>query len=236
MPLIIAGSIVVTLGVWLVVPFETIAHYIIYAGSVLVMPAALFLVIHAWRKIIRDRFISLNIRRWGFWKGVGALLHDPIRFGAFWQIVYMNFVVTFVGIFMAIRLDKVMRLLPLREERITLTGHWHILAGVIATVLLLYYADRVGLKGKIRQWFGWLIIIGSDIAFFAVTLFETKRLYVAESAQQPLVNITLLLTDFGLILVLIVLAAFMVYRLIDLFKRRGKWTAELAEAEKEGLK
>jgi hypothetical protein len=236
MPLIIAGSIVVTLGVWLVVPFETIAHYIIYAGSVLVMPAALFLVIHAWRKIIRDRFISLNIRRWGFWKGVGALLHDPIRFGAFWQIVYMNFVVTFVGIFMAIRLDKVMRLLPLREERITLTGHWHILAGVIATVLLLYYADRVGLKGKIRQWFGWLIIIGSDIAFFAVTLFETKRLYVAESAQQPLVSFTMLLTDFGLILVLIVLAAFMVYRLIDLFKRRGKWTAELAEAEKEGLK
>jgi hypothetical protein len=236
MPLIIAGSIVVTLGVWLVVPFETIAHYIIYAGSVLVMPAALFLVIHAWRKIIRDRFISLNVRRWGFWKGVGALLHDPIRFGAFWQIVYMNFVVTFVGIFMAIRLDKVMRLLPLREERITLTGHWHILAGVIATVLLLYYADRVGLKGKIRQWFGWLIIIGSDIAFFAVTLFETKRLYVAESAQQPLVSFTMLLTDFGLILVLIVLAAFMVYRLIDLFKRRGKWFTELAEAEKEGLK
>ena len=236
MPLIIAGSIVVTLGVWLVVPFETIAHYIIYAGSVLVMPAALFLVIHAWRKIIRDRFISLNVRRWGFWKGVGALLHDPIRFGAFLQIVYMNFVVTFVGIFMAIRLDKVMMLLPLREERITLTGHWHILAGFIATVLLLYYADRVGLKGKIRQWFGWLIIIGSDIAFFAVTLFETKRLYVAESAQQPLVSFTMLLTDFGLILVLIVLAAFMVYRLIDLFKRRGKWFTELAEAEKEGLK
>ncbi|MEW6141813.1 MAG: hypothetical protein AB1597_01460 [Chloroflexota bacterium] len=231
MPLIIAGSIVVTLGVWLVVPFEAIAHYIIYAGSVIVMPAALFLVIFAWRKLIRNRFAQLNIKNWTFWQGVSALLHDPLKFGTFWQVVYMNFVVTFVGIFMAIRLDKVMRMMPLREERITLTGHWHILAGIIATILLLYYADLSGLKGKVRQWFGWLVIVGSDLAFAAVTLFETKRLYVAESAQQPLVNITMLLTDVGLILVLLILAAFLVYRLVDLFHSKGRWTKELAVAE-----
>jgi len=236
MPLIIAGSIIVTLGVWLVVPFEEIAHIIIYVGSVVVMPAALLLVIYAWRKFIRDRFASLNIKKWGFWQGVGALLHDPLKFGAFWQMVYMNFVVTFVGIFMAIRLDKVMRMMPLREERITLTGHWHILAGIIATIILLYYADLSGLKGRVRQWFGWLVIAGSDLAFAAVTLFETKRLYVTESAQQPLVNITMLLTDIGLILVLLVLATFLIYRLADLFRSRGRWASELAESRSEEVR
>jgi hypothetical protein len=151
-------------------------------------------------------------------------------------MVYMNFVVTFVGIFMAIRLDKVMRMMPLREERITLTGHWHILAGIIATIILLYYADLSGLKGRVRQWFGWLVIAGSDLAFAAVTLFETKRLYVTESAQQPLVNITMLLTDIGLILVLLVLATFLIYRLADLFRSRGRWASELAESRSEEVR
>ena len=44
-----------------------------------------------------------------------------------WQMIFMNFVVTAIGIFMAVRL-KAIRLWPLREEQITLTGHWHILA------------------------------------------------------------------------------------------------------------
>ena len=74
-------------------------------------------------------------------------------------MVYMNFTVSGVGIFMAIKLDKIIRVWPAREERITLTGHWHILSGIIATIILLYYADLVGLKGKVRQWFGWLVIL-----------------------------------------------------------------------------
>jgi hypothetical protein len=42
----------------------------------------------------------------------------------------------------------------------------------------------------------------------------------------------MLLIEIGLALVLIMLAAFMIWRLVDLFKRKGRWAAELAE---EGL-
>ncbi|MEW6232574.1 MAG: hypothetical protein AB1566_09725 [Chloroflexota bacterium] len=230
MPLLIAGTIVVTIGVWTVVPFEEIAHYIIYVGSVLVLLATLFLVIHGFRKLIHERLAEQGIQKASFWPGLSALLHDPLKFGALWQMVYMNFVVTFVGIFMAIRLDKVIRMWTAREERIVLTGHWHILSGIIATIILLYYADLIGLKGKARQWFGWLVILGSDLAFGAVTVFETKRLYVSESAQQPVVNWTMALADLGLAVVLVVLAVLMVWRLVDLFKPDGRWTKELAEA------
>ena len=115
-----------------------------------------------------------------------------------------------------------------------LTGHWHILSGIIATIILLYYADLAGLKGRARNWFGYLIIIGSDIAFLSVTIFEMKRLFVSESAQQPLVNWTMLFADLGLALVLIVLAVFMIWKLVDLFKRDGRWSDELAEARAIG--
>ncbi len=90
--------------------------------------------------------------------------------GTMWQMVFMNVSSSFVGIFVAVKLDDIFRVWAWRDERLILTGHWHILGAIIATILLLYYADLAGLKGKVRQWFGWLIIIGSDVAFGAVTI------------------------------------------------------------------
>jgi hypothetical protein len=77
-----------------------------------------------------------------------------------------------------------------------------------------------------------VLIIASDIAFASATVFEMKRLFVSEAEQQPIVNLTMLLIEIGLALVLIILAVFMVWRLVDLFKRKGRWATELAE---EGL-
>jgi hypothetical protein len=233
MPLMIFGTIIISLGAWSVVLVEW-AHTIIYGGSVMVMLAALFFVIFSW-----DKLIKTGLAEWGIAKGnilqkIGALLRDPLRFGVGWQMVFMNFTVSGVGIFMAVKLDEIFRVWPQREERIVLTGHWHILSAIIATIILMYYADRSGLKGKARKWFGWLLILGSDLAFGAVTVFEMKRLFVTEAAQQPLVNWTMLLNEIGLATVLIVLAVLMIWRLVDLFKASGRWKHELQEMEEVG--
>ena len=144
---------------------------------------------------------------------------------------------------MAVKLDEIFRVWPHREERIILTGHWHILSGLIATIILFYFADLSGLKGKARQWFGWLVILGSDLAFGAVTVFSMKRLFVEQVSQQKVVNWTMLLTDIGLAGVLVVLAVFLLWRLYDLFLKNGRWADELknetiltAEAEIEAGK
>jgi len=230
MPMMVIGTIVITLGVWAVVPFEPIAHTIIYGGSVLVMFSALLFVIFSWDKQIRTGLAEKGIEKGNAGQKIRALLRDPLKFGAGWQMVFMNFTVSGIGIFMAAKLDEIFRVWPHRDERITLTGHWHILSGIIATIILFYFADLAGLKGKARKWFGWLMIIGSDIAFGAVTIFSMKRLFVTESAQQPIVNWTMLLADIGLALVLVVLALFMTWRLVDLFKKEGRWAEEFVEA------
>lgn len=227
MPLMILGSITMTLGVWLVVPFEEIAHYIIYAGSVLVLLAALLLVIFGFRKLIAEGTRGNPKAR--FYDKLKALLSDPLRFGSLWQMVYMNFVVTFIGIFMAIRLDAVIRTWSLREERVTLTGHWHMLATIIATILLLYYLDLIGLQGRVRKWLGWAVVIFSDVALGAAAVFATKRLYVTESDQPSLVNGVMMVTDTSLALLLVTLALLLIWRLVDLFNARGLWKKELAE-------
>ncbi len=229
MPLMIIGSIVLAMGTWLVVPFETAAHFIIYGGSTLAMFGALFLVIYSWGKLIREGLARKGLKKGNFFQAVAALVSDPVKFGPTWQMVFMNFTVSFVGIFVAVKLDETFRQWQFMDERLILTGHWHILATLTATILLFYYVDLAGLKGKARQWFGWGLILSSDLAFGAVTIYEMKRLFVDEAVQQPVVNITTVLGDIGLITVLVVLATVMVWRLIDLFKKRGRWTKEIDE-------
>ncbi|PWB54613.1 MAG: hypothetical protein C3F13_06235 [Anaerolineales bacterium] len=230
MPLMILGTIVLNLGVWgVVTPLEPAAHMIIYMGATPSMLAALFLVIFGWDKFIRQGIRGIPKPNLGH--KLSALVRDPLKFGALWQMVFMNFTVSGIGIFMAVRLDEIFRLWPAREERIELTGHWHILSAIIATIILLYYGDLIGLKGKIRQWYGWGIIVLSDLAFASVTIFEMKRLFVSEAEQQPLVNTIMLLTDVALGLLLVILAALLVWRLIDLFKCKGRWAEEAAEEQ-----
>lgn len=229
MPLMIIGSLVLAMGTWLVVPFETAAHAIIYGGSTLAMLGALFLVIFSWRKLIREGLARKGLAKGNFFQSVAALLSDPVKFGPTWQMVFMNFTVSGVGIFVAVKLDEIFRQWQFMQERLILTGHWHILATLTATILLMYYVDFAGLKGKARQWFGWTLIIASDLAFGAVTIYELKPLFVEEATQQPMVRVTTLLGDIGLVAVLLVLAAVMVWRLIDLFKKRGRWSKEMHE-------
>ena len=229
MPIMIIGTITITFGALSVVWFEW-AHNTIYVGSVFVMFSALLYVIYSWDKLIKEG--TADIENPNFFQKIKALLDDPLKFGSGWQMVFMNFTVSGVGIFMAVKLDEIFRVWPHRDERITLTGHWHILSGIIATIILFYYLDISGVKGKARKWIGWTVIIMSDIAFGAVTVFSMKRLFVAEIEQQNVVNWTMLLTDIGLAAVLVALAVFMLWRLYDLFLSKGRWADELKTERK----
>jgi hypothetical protein len=230
MPLMILGTIVLNLGVWgVVTPLEPVAHMIIYVGATPSMLAALMLVIFGWDKLIRQGIAG--IERPSPWKKLKALVRDPLKFGPLWQMVFMNFTVSGIGIMMAVKLDEIFRIWPAREERIELTGHWHILSAIIATIILLYYGDLIGLKGKLRRWYGWSIIILSDLAFASMTIYEMKRLFISEAEQQPLVNTVMVLADFGLGMLLVILAMVMIWRLFDLFKKKGRWTLELDQDE-----
>jgi hypothetical protein len=226
MPLMILGTIVLNLGVWgVATPLEPVAHMIIYVGATPAMLAALFLLIWEWGQLIREG--TSRLQKPNFGQKFNALVHDPLRFGPLWQMLFMNFTTSFIGIFMAVELDKIFRAWPAHEERIELTGHWHALSAIIATIILLYYGDMIDLKGKVRQLYGWSIIALSDIALAAVTIFEMKRLFISEATQQPLVNGLMYAIDFGLGLLLVLLAILMIWRLIDLFKKKGRWTEEV---------
>lgn len=219
MPLFIIGTIILTLGVWSVVPYQLVAHWIIYVGSGFVMLGALMLVIFGWSKLIREG--TPEAGKFSKFRRIRALLRDPLRFGSLWQMVFMNFCVSGVGLFMAMKLEKIMRVIPFREERITLTGHWHILAALTGTIILFYIMSEIfPIKGLVRKFVGWGIILASDVAFAMITLFSLKRIWVSEENQQPLVDFYMFFSEFGLGLLEIILGIYMVWLLIRFIRKK----------------
>lgn len=222
MPLTIAGTVVLSAGAWSVMLWEDIAHKIIYFGSTFLLLAALLMTIAGIGAVIRRQAERRGWRRPSAGQKLRALLADPLHFGPFFQMIWLQPVMVFPGIYTAVKLDEIYRTWPFEAERRILVGHWHILATLSATIMLLLVADRLRVSGRLRQWVGWGTIIGSDLAFAAGVIYE----YLPPAANRAGIMPWL---DAGAGIALLALAAFMVWRLIDLFRPQGQWAKELAE-------
>ena len=66
-------------------------------------------------------------------------------------------------------------------------GHWHILAVLIATMLMVKSIDFFGVKGRSRQILGWIFFIGSIVAFGGANIYNLRP---TPEAIQPGLFIT----------------------------------------------
>lgn len=57
---------------------------------------------------------------------------------------------------------------------------------------------------------------------------------MTEAGQQLLVDVVILLTDIGLAAVLLLLGILMAWRLVDLFKKDGRWNKEFQQPDLKG--
>jgi len=219
MPLTIAGTLVMAAGCWLVIVWEEIAHWIIYGGSSMVLFAALFMTIEGIRTLIKNQLAEQSISRPTRRQKWGALLRNPLQFGLFFQMIWLNFVMVFPGLYTAVNLDEIFRVWPFEAERRILTGHWHILATISAVMVLQLAADRLQARGRMRQLLGWGVLIGGNLAFTFAVFYE----FLPPDADRQW---TTLFMDAGIILFLLVLAIFLGSRLVDLFAARGRWSED----------
>ncbi|MGC9333565.1 MAG: hypothetical protein ACP5JJ_05410 [Anaerolineae bacterium] len=217
MPLTIIGTLVMAAGCWGVMLWEEIAHWIIYAGSSLVLLAALLMVIAGIDRLIRSGLAQQGIVKGTPGQKLCALVRDPLHFGLFAQMILLQPIMVFPGLYTAIKLDEVFRNWPFEAERRILVGHWHILATTAAVMVLFLVADRLDVRGWTRQVLGWGVLLGANLAFIVAAVYE----FLPPDAERAW---TTLYLDIGLGLTLVVLAGFLGSRLIDLFRTKGRWT------------
>jgi hypothetical protein len=104
-----------------------------------------------------------------------ALLRDPVRFGVFFELIFVNLVVTVPGVYVAFNLETYRTPAYLEVERTILVGHWHILASLSAMMVLFLIADRLGVRGWVRQGVGWGLLLGLSLAFGFVNLYMFRQ-------------------------------------------------------------
>lgn len=157
MPLTVVGTTIVTFATWSVMVAERIAHRIINVGSAFLLPGAL--LVAAWGLVQLAREGQGRLR---------VVFRDPLRFGMCFALVFVNVVVTIPGVYVAFHLETYRQPAYLEVERAFAVGHWHVLATLSAVVALFLVADRLGVRGALRQVLGWGVLVGSTVAFIFI--------------------------------------------------------------------
>ncbi len=184
--LIILGTLIVTMGTWSVIVLEKIAHKIINFGSTFLLLPALLLAFYGLKEKWRD----------APWLGI------------FLYLVAINFFVTAPGVYVAIKLET-FRSLPYYVERTFAVGHWHILSTITAVIAFLLLVTFC-LKGKERQFVGYLATLGSALAFLAGLFYQFQGKSV----------LVMRLIDFGVLIILSSIGVFL-WRVPRLWQKRG---------------
>jgi hypothetical protein len=195
-PLTIIGTTIVTFATWSVIGWEG-AHKIINVGSAFLLPGAILVAIWGFARLIRagvgDGPATLGQK-------LRALLRDPVRFGIFFELVFVNLVVTVPGVYVAFNLETYRQPAYLAVERTILVGHWHILATLSAVIVLFLIADRLGTRGWVRQAVGWSLLAGSTLAFVFVTAYMFRVPGQIKTWTLPLFEIGIALSLLAVVL------------------------------------
>jgi hypothetical protein len=209
-PLTIIGTIIVTLATWSVIGWEG-AHKVINIGSSFLLPGAILVAIWGFARLIRGR---IGERPASLGQKLNALVHDPVRFGIFFSLIFVNVVVSVPGVYVAFNLDTYRLPAYLAVERTILVGHWHILATLSAVIVLFLIADRLETRGWLRQVVGWGFLIGSTLSFVFVSVYMFRRPGQVKAWTVPFFEL-------GIALSLIAVALFAA---VQLFRSLGRET------------
>jgi hypothetical protein len=175
MPLIVVGMTVTTFATWGVMVIEKIAHKIINVGAAFLLPGAIVVALYGFARLVRERLAEQGRDEVTVGHRLRALLSDPVRFGIFFELIFVNLVVTGPGVYVAFNLETYRQPAFLEVERTIAVGHWHVLATLSAVVALLVVIDRLGVQGLVRQLVGWAVLAGSTLAFVFVQFYMFRR-------------------------------------------------------------
>ncbi len=175
-PLTLIGTVIVTFATWSVIGWEG-AHRVINVGSAFLLPGAILVAF--WGFV---RLMSASPGR-GLASRLRTLLRDPISFGIFFELIFVNVVVTAPGVTVAFNLETYRSAAYLAVERTILVGHWHVLATLSAVIVLLLITERLSREpgarwlrtGWLRQATGWGLLGGSTLAFVFVNAYMFRQ-------------------------------------------------------------
>ncbi len=203
MLLAIPGSLLISIGAWLVIVKFEPAHKVINVGAFMLIFGGFILSYHGFRKILAES----NEDTAGLKNKSRVLLKDPVKFTLYFELIWGNLVTTIPGIYVGINLDTFRDVgaigEPYREiERDFNVAHWHILSALAGLTVCLLLIEHYKIKGKFRDLTGWLFLIGSIIGF------GFGALYITRTPETNLTDFYYIMMNIGVMTVFLGVASF----------------------------
>ncbi len=203
------GVVIISLGAWLVITTYEGAHKVINIG------AGFLLIVGAIVAVYGIMNISKNVLGEGYETAsskdkIIATFKDPVDLALYWQLIWVNATSTFPGVYVAINLELYRSEEYTELERTFNTGHWHVLATIVAMMMVMLTIKWFDIKGKMATFAGWSTLIGTIFGFGFATLYMLRK-----PGDDGL--LLFLLIDVGVMFMFMAVGIFGLYYLVKKF-------------------
>jgi hypothetical protein len=197
--LTIIGTIIVSFATWSVMigPLEKLAHKIINVGAGFLLPAGIIVAVVGFRALARK----------------GGLMSDPFRFGLYWFLIFVNFVVTAPGVYVAMNLETYRLPTYLEVERTIAVGHWHVLATLSAAMGFLLIAHLRHSRTRAARLSAWGMTVGTSLALAFIIPYMFRQPGTTVAGPEPLYQA-------GIGIAMLSLALYLVAEVVAFFRRQ----------------
>lgn len=152
------GVLTLSYGAWV------LNHYVIWVGAGILIVCTLSMAFAGMKNILRDKLGESYATTSRFGK-IKELFKNPVRFSLYYLYAVSQFLV-FPQIYVGLFTDELYRehsMVPL--EYGFNVGHWHQLAVVIATMLMIHAIDHFKVGGRMRKILGYNFFIAINLTF-----------------------------------------------------------------------
>ncbi|MFW9854586.1 MAG: hypothetical protein ACFFFG_05980 [Candidatus Thorarchaeota archaeon] len=240
------GAWLVTIADEINLPFDS--HYLIYAGAAILLLAGIVLAFTGWKKTSKEILGNSYDSSSRFTRIKAAFKDPVklgLYFQFIWVNIVMTLPGIFLAL--SLRDDSILTRItgipsfresgPEFVELMVARGHWHVLATLSAIIMLLLALDYLNVQGRVRQVIGWILNIGSILGFLFAVIFIysphfdpriTQSIYYGVAnveaiidtyiANTPLMQLSFLIIDLGIVLFVFGLIMFCFHQLIEILK------------------
>ncbi|MHA1522519.1 MAG: hypothetical protein ACTSRK_20310 [Promethearchaeota archaeon] len=154
------GILCISYGAWV------LNHYLIWVGAGILILCTVALSVNGLIEISKDH-LGENYSSTSFKNKLKSMFADPVRFALYWIFLYAQIVVTICGISVGLRTRHLFRSHEYFDVEYDFNvGHWHVLAVLLAELVILIALKHFQPKTTRSSAIGaWLLNIGGTWAF-----------------------------------------------------------------------
>ncbi len=194
------GVLTISYGAWV------LNHYLIWVGAGILILSTIALCVYGFMEISKKE-LGEKYAEASRGERLKAMMADPVRVALYWIFLYAQIVVTICGIIVGLQTRYTFRMHEYTDVEYDFNvGHWHLLAVLLATLVLLIAMDHFQREDtRLKVIGGWFIGVGGTWAFTFANAYMMRSPTVDKMPTMILTFVGVWILIMGFIMGIVVL-------------------------------